>query len=152
MNRRVTLGVCTSWLVLLTLSLLSLPAIAAAQLPGDWSSRDIGSVGASGAASSSGGGAFYVRGSGADIWGASDGFHYAYRTLTGDGEIVARVASVDYLDAWSKAGVMMRESLSANARHAFMLISAGKGAAFQRRPWTGGDSRNSGSRDRKSVV
>lgn len=142
MNRRVTLGVCTSWLVLLIISLLSLPTTAAAQLPGDWSSRDIGSVGASGAASSDSG-VFYVRGSGADIWGTSDGFHYAYRTLTGDGEIIALVNSVDYLDQWSKAGVMMRESLSASARHAFMLISAGKGGAFQRRPSAGGDSRHS---------
>jgi endonuclease/exonuclease/phosphatase family metal-dependent hydrolase len=134
--------VCISWLVLLTISFLSIPTNAAAQLPSDWSSRDIGSVGTSGAASSGGGG-FYVRGSGADIWGTADAFHYAYRTLTGDGEIIALVNSVDYLDPWSKAGVMMRESLSASARHAFMLVSAGKGGGFQRRPSAGGDSRHS---------
>lgn len=139
MNRRVSLGVCTSWLVLLTIFLLSLPTSAAAQLPSGWSSRDIGSVGASGAASSDSS-AFYVRGSGADIWGSSDAFQFAYRSLTGDGEIVARVYSVDYLHAWSKAGVMMRESLSASSKHAFMLISAGKGGAFQRRPYSGGES------------
>ena len=142
MNRRVTLGVCTSWLVLLTLSILSLPTLAAAQLPSDWSSRDVGSVGASGSAAS-GSGSFFVRGAGADIWGTSDGFHFAYRTLTGDGEIIARVDAVDYLNEWSKGGVMMRESLSASAKHAFMLVSAGQGTAFQRRANTGGETAHS---------
>ena len=137
MNRRVTLGVCTSWLVLLTISLLTLPTIAAAQLPSDWSSRDIGSVGTSGGASS-GGGQFFVRGAGADIWGTADAFHYVYKAFTGDGEIIARMDAIDYLHPWSKAGVMMRESLSSGSRHAFMLASAGQGAAFQRRSSTSG--------------
>ena len=143
MNRRVNLGVCTSWLVLLTIALLSLPTLAAAQLPSDWSSRDVGSVGASGSATS-GGGSFFVRGAGADIWGTSDGFHFAYRTLTGDGEIIAQVSGVDYMNSWSKGGVMMRESLAANAKHAFMLVSAGEGSAFQRRVTTGGETTHSG--------
>jgi endonuclease/exonuclease/phosphatase family metal-dependent hydrolase len=130
--------------VLLALSILSFPTIASAQLPPDWSSQDIGSVGVSGRASS-GGGYFYVNGGGADIWGTADGFHFAYRTLTGDGEIYARVNSVDYVNAWAKAGVMMRDSLSAGAKHAFMLVSAGKGTAFQRRPWSDGESLSSGA-------
>jgi hypothetical protein len=37
-----------------------------------------------------------------------------------------------------KAGVMVRESLTAGSPHAFMLMSAAKGAAFQRRQSTGG--------------
>src|SRR4029079_16068144 len=106
------------------------------------SSRDSGSTGAYGSASGSGG-SFTVRGAGADVWGTADGFYYAYRTLTGDGEVVTHVRSVDYIHAWSKAGVMMRESLSAGAKHAFMVVSAGKGDAFQRRPYTGGESTSS---------
>ena len=143
MNRRVTLGVCTSWFVFLAV-LFGFPNSAAAQLPSGWASGDIGSVGASGGASG-GDGSFYIQGSGADIWGGSDGFHFAYRTLTGDGEIVARVNSIDYLHGWSKAGVMMRESLSPGAKHAFMLVSAGKGGGFQRRPATGGETLHSAS-------
>jgi endonuclease/exonuclease/phosphatase family metal-dependent hydrolase len=139
MNRRVNLGVCSSCLVLLTISLLSFPTAAAAQLPSGWSSTDIGSVGAGGGAS----GSFYIRGAGADVWGSADAFHFAYQSMTGDGEIVTRVNSIDYLHAWSKAGVMMRESLSAGSRHAFMLVSAGKGAAFQRRASTSGQSTSS---------
>ena len=108
-------------------------------LPSGWATGDIGKVGAAGWAQGSGGD-FSVNGSGADIWGSADEFHFTYRQLTGDGSIVTRVTHVDYLNAWSKAGVMMRDSLSAGASHAFMLVSAGKGLAFQRRVWGGGSS------------
>ena len=79
---------------------------------------------------------FTVTGQGADIWSNADAFHYAYRRLTGDGTIIARVVTVQFADRWSKAGVMIRETLDAGSTHAFMLVSAGKGAAFQRRDAT----------------
>jgi regulation of enolase protein 1 (concanavalin A-like superfamily) len=108
-------------------------------LPDGWSSRDIGSVSPAGSAAGSGG-AFLVAGSGADIWGTTDAFHFVSRTLTGDGTIVARVTSVEAVDQWTKAGVMMRESLDPRSRHAMMIASPSKGAAFQRRMATGGVS------------
>ena len=142
MNRRVTPGVCTARLVLLTMTaIFSLSGLASAQLPSGWSSRDIGSVGASGSSSASGS-SFTVRGAGADIWGSADGFQFAYRTMKGDGEVIARVSSIDWLHAWSKAGVMMRDSLNAGARHVFMLSSSGNGNAFQRRSSSSGSSYN----------
>jgi len=64
------------------------------------------------------GGTFSVRGSGADIWGAADAFNYAYTTLHGNGTIVARVASVQDVAAWVKAGIMIRASAAAGAAHA----------------------------------
>ena len=74
-------------------------------------------------------------GAGADVWGTADAFHYAYRTLDGDGTIVARVASIQNVNAWTKAGVMIRNSLSPSAAQGFMLVaaSAAKGVPFQRR-------------------
>jgi len=110
-------------------------------LPSGWSDSDIGSVPLSGSASYSGG-TFSVTGAGADIWGTSDAFHFAYRPLTGDGTIVARVANVQNTSTWAKAGVMIRETLGASSAHALMLVSAAKGVAFQRRTATGGDSTN----------
>ena len=109
----------------------TMPPLSAA-LPDGWSSRDIGAVAAAGTASFTDG-TFSVTGSGADIWGAADELHFVSRTLTGDGTIVARVASVDNVDPWTKVGVMIRESLTAGSPHAFMLVSPGKGLAFQRR-------------------
>jgi regulation of enolase protein 1 (concanavalin A-like superfamily) len=114
-----------------------------ATFPAPWVRQDIGAVGASG-----GGGydigtdTFTVKGAGADVWGTADALHYVYRPLSGDGSIVARVASVQNVNAWTKAGVMIRETLTAGSTHAFMVVSPGKGLAFQRRPVTGGASVN----------
>jgi regulation of enolase protein 1 (concanavalin A-like superfamily) len=102
-------------------------------LPSGWASGDVGAVGTSGSAREDGG-AFIVSGSGLDVWGTEDAFQFAYTTLQGDGTITARVASVDALHAWTKAGVMLRQSLDPSAPQAFSLVSAAKGQAFQRRP------------------
>jgi hypothetical protein len=114
---------------------------APSNLPSPWADRDIGSVPIAGSAQDSSG-TFTVRGSGADIWGSADAFHFVYHTLTGNGSIQARVAGVTEANAWSKAGVMIRESLAANSKHAFMLVSAAKGVALQWRASTGGSTLN----------
>jgi regulation of enolase protein 1 (concanavalin A-like superfamily) len=106
-------------------------------LPPGWQHADVGSVGQSGSANASSG-TFVVKGAGADVWNTADAFHYAYTTLTGDGQVVARVATVEYVAAWTKAGVMIRGSLDPSSPQAFMLVSAGKGIAFQRRTAQGG--------------
>jgi hypothetical protein len=85
-------------------------------------------------------GEFTINGAGADIWGTADQFHFAYQTLNGDGEIVARVASLQNTHAWAKAGVMIREALTAGSRHAFAAVTPGNGLSFQRRVTTGGSS------------
>jgi regulation of enolase protein 1 (concanavalin A-like superfamily) len=108
-------------------------------LPSGWTDADIGAVSAAGTANSDGS-IFNVTGRGADIWGTADAFNYTYRTISGDATIVARVASVQNADVWTKAGVMIRETLNAGSTHALALVSAGKGVKFQRRPTTGGDS------------
>ena len=109
------------------------------ELPAPWNHADVGAVGASGSASLSGG-TFTMEGAGADVWGTADAFHFVYQPMTGDGEVVARVATIENIDQWTKVGVMMRESLDAGSRHAFMLVSPAKGLAFQRRTSTNGVS------------
>jgi len=99
--------------------------------------RDIGGVGLAGEFIPSGQN-FSVAGSGADIWDYADAFHFVYRPLIGDGQIVARVASLQNSDTWAKAGVMIRESLDPDSAHALMAITSGNGAAFQRRIAQGG--------------
>jgi regulation of enolase protein 1 (concanavalin A-like superfamily) len=113
-------------------------------LPAGWQSNDIGNVGLAGSASETGG-TFTVTGAGADVWGTSDALQFTSRTLEGDGEIVAHVASLSGSAAWTKVGVMMRMTLDAGSAQAFMLVSAGKGIAFQRRTLTGGTSTSSAS-------
>ena len=77
-------------------------------------------------------------------WGTADALHFTHSTLTGNGSIVARVAAIDAVHAWTKAGVMMRESNAPGAKQAFMLVSPGKGRAFQRRVASGGLSTHTG--------
>src|SRR5687768_16408882 len=95
-------------------------------LPTPWTSRDIGFVGVSGSTSHSAG-TFTVRGGGADVWGTADALHYVSQPLSGDFDIVAHVASIENVHAWTKAGVRIRETQSAASPQAFMLASPGKG-------------------------
>ncbi|MDB6125051.1 MAG: hypothetical protein JWQ71_4044 [Pedosphaera sp.] len=117
----------------------SLPPVG--NLPAPWTNSDIGSVGLGG----SGGyasNAFTLTASGNDIWDNADSFHYVYRQMNGNGQIIARITRLDQINSWTKAGVMIRETLDAGSRHAFMLVSDGNGTDFQRRTTTGGTSLN----------
>jgi hypothetical protein len=87
---------------------------------------------------------------GADIWETSDQFRFAYKTLTGNGTMIARVESIVNSHAWAKGGVMIRQSTEPGSNHAFMAITpggagAGNGASFQRRLVAGGASSNDDS-------
>lgn len=116
--------------------------VAQAQtVPSPWASRDIGSPALNGSAIFSNG-VFTIDAAGEDIWGASDQFYFVYQAISGDVDVRARVDSVTDAHAWSKAGVMIRSSLSAGAAHGFALVSAARGTAFQRRTSNGGLSAN----------
>ncbi|MBD2844051.1 DUF1349 domain-containing protein [Paenibacillus sp. IB182496] len=104
-----------AWVLLLSLIITpSFSPSAYAAVPSGWNSQDIGSVGLAGSTSYSGG-VFTLAGSGTDIVGSSDQFHFAYYALTGDGSITARIVSQQNTHAWAKAGVMMRDSLTPNS-------------------------------------
>jgi hypothetical protein len=126
-------SVSTSQVVSITVNTIPLPA--------PWLNNDIGSVGAVGSAKLSSG-TFTLAGSGADIGGVSDEFHYVYQSLSGDGEIIARVVSLQNTNTAAKAGVMIRESLAANSTHASVFATPSSGILFQRRTTTGGTSVN----------
>jgi regulation of enolase protein 1 (concanavalin A-like superfamily) len=118
-------------------------AAVSSSLPADWQTADVGQAG--GGSASERGGTFSVAGAGADIWGTADAFRYAYHALPGDGSIVARVATIQDVHAWTKAGVMIRQSLDAGSAHAAMFVSAQNGVAFQRRTASGGISTSTGA-------
>jgi len=65
-----------------------------------------------------------LSGAGSDIYGGVDEFRFAYKKLTGDGSISVKVESVQVLEAWTKAGVMIRESLDPLAMQAHMITAA----------------------------
>ena len=86
--------------------------------------------------------AFTVSASGADIWGTADQFRFVYKSLSGDGSIIVRVDSVANTNAWAKAGPMIRETLDAGSKNAYIAVTPGNGVSFQWRPSTGGSSSN----------
>jgi alpha-galactosidase len=127
--------------IIWVISLISvtLTSIGMGALPAPWTGQDIGSVGIPGSSSESNG-VFTVSGSGADIWGTVDAFHYVHQAYTGDVQIITKVTSQTYTDGWAKAGVMIRETLDNNSKHAMMIISLNHGSSFQHRSLTGGSS------------
>ena len=125
---------------ILLLMLGAWAGIASAQgLPLPWVDADIGPVGAGGSANHNAG-VFTVTGSGTDIWGYSDEFHFASVELPHDGYLEARVTAIEGPHPWSKAGVMIRQSLAASSIHESFFITPGNGAVHQRRRETGGPS------------
>ena len=105
-------------------------------LPSPWANRDIGNVSQAGRALFNNG-AFQINASGDDIGAATDGFHFVYQPLNGDGEITLRVASFQNASPGAKAGVMIRESLASNARQITLGLTPEWGFELWARQATG---------------
>jgi hypothetical protein len=65
-------------------------------------------------------GGFDVSANGYDIWNTADGFHFAYRQVTGNFDIKTRINKLIGADQWSKAGLMARGSTNPISRMMFM--------------------------------
>jgi regulation of enolase protein 1 (concanavalin A-like superfamily) len=111
--------------------------------PATWQSIDVGNVGAAGSTSVSGTGVT-IRGSGEDIWGTQDAFHFHSRPLTGDGEISVQVLALDNTDTWAKAGVMLRASNEPGSPYVFIYVNPSFTVAWQHRETTGGNPSSDG--------
>jgi len=102
-----------------------------------WSANDIGAVTAAGSSVAESG-VFTLQASGSDISGTADQFHFASQSWTGDGAFVARVTGETRTDLWTKAGIMVRSSLSdAGTVNCLIALTPGNGATFQWRPTAG---------------
>ena len=110
---------------------------------GVWINQDIGAVAAAGSVSENNG-TYTVTASGKDIWLNDDEFHYVYQSLSGDGEIVARVVSVSNAHDWSKGGLMIRETLDVGSKHAMVIQRPDNQVSNQQRLTTDGASTSDG--------
>jgi hypothetical protein len=103
-----------------------------------WGVNDVGSVGIPGSGYIDDITDIYtVIGSGTDIYGTADSFAFCNQPLAGDGQVIARVNSVQNTASAAKAGVMIRESLAANSTFAAVVITPGEGIFYLRRLTTG---------------
>ena len=78
-------------------------------------------------------GGITLSGAGADIWGLADEFRFAFKTLTANGSIVAKVDRLVDRDPWTKAGVMIRQSLDVDSAFAAVYVTGDSGAHYQAR-------------------
>ena len=89
-------------------------------LPIGWLDQDVGAAGVAGSAGYANG-VFTVAGAGqGTMITSTDGFHFVYQPLAGDGTIVARVVSVAGSSA-TQVGVMIRETLGPGANHVYLF-------------------------------
>lgn len=106
------------------------------ELPG-WSQVDVGG-------SRTGGlvrrpdGAFALYGGGDDIWGSSDQFRFLHQRIRGDFTVEVLLKSVEDVETYTKAGLMVRAGLSADAPHVIVSMFPGGGLQFARRETPGG--------------
>ncbi len=85
-------------------------------------------------------GTYTMTGSGTDITGTADEFHFAYKMLNGAGSIVAKVESIDNTNEWAKAGVMIRETLEPESAHAMTFVTPAQGVVYEYRISTGAEN------------
>jgi glucose/arabinose dehydrogenase/regulation of enolase protein 1 (concanavalin A-like superfamily) len=108
-------------------------------LNSSWRTMDIGKMNVLGSASENAG-TYTLSASGKDIWNYDDHFRFVYKSLSGSGEITARVTSLSNTHEWAKAGVMIREGLQPGSKHAAMIVTPSSGTSFQRRVSSEGSS------------
>ena len=109
-------------------------------LPGGWIEADIGTMLPVDRGNTSyDNGTYTIRAGGLGVYSEADSFHFVYRTLVGDGEIVARIVETGTNSA-ARAGVMMRESLDPGSREAYSFLIDGGNPGFIWRPNTNSQS------------
>jgi autotransporter-associated beta strand protein len=113
-------------------------------VPSGWTAADIGSAGVPGG-SHYASGAYTVSGSGAAIGGTADAFQSVSQTLTGDGEIRARITSQTNTHAQALAGLMLRDGSASNGVNAFIGLTPANGFVFQTRSSSGGSTTQIGT-------
>jgi len=85
-----------------------------------------------------------VTGVGTNIAGISDQFFFNYQPVAGDFDLKVRVQALTLSDLWAKAGLMARESVTANSRMAMAVATARRSRCLF--PFTVHDRRKRGSR------
>lgn len=87
-------------------------------------STDIGNVGLNGSAAyDSGADTFLIEAAGGDIGGARDAFHYVYRSVRGDFEVVAKIKGIVAEQDLGKVGLMVRRGIEPFSQNISVLRS-----------------------------
>jgi hypothetical protein len=112
---------------------------------GSFTATDVGSPTLAGSSAAAAGG-INLSGAGTGISGTADQFQFSYQQFAGDFDVNVRLQGLSFADAWSKAGLMARESLTGGSRHASAFSTPTvSGTFFQWRATNNGATFSSGS-------
>ena len=107
--------------------------------PGDWMCNDVGYSLLPGSQVYNSGN-WLLQGAGEDIAGTADQFHGVWQTLSADGSVSARVTSVENVDPFSKAGVMLRIGMDPGSPYFAVFSTPHQDLLVQYRETQGGNS------------
>ena len=114
------------------------PQAPADPCPASWTCTDIGNPNPPGDTTSSGPGAFTLKGTGTGITtGGTDSFHYAYQPVSGNQSLSAQVVTQATSPKTAQEGVMMRANASPTAPYYSVLLNPGGSATIQWRVFDG---------------
>jgi regulation of enolase protein 1 (concanavalin A-like superfamily) len=136
MNSTVNLGLAVCSHNNTAVSTATFDNVAITPYPAPWLSADIGTTGLVGRAEYFGN-VHTVSGAGT-LGGTTDGFRYVYQTLSADGSIVARVKTLQNTGTSAAVGIMIRDTLSNNARMGALVVDGNGAWRWKRRTTTGG--------------
>ena len=105
--------------------------------PPNWSGAEIGAPPLVGSDSLHNG-VWTITGSGRDIGGTTDEFHYVSQPLNADGGISAQVVTQSNSNSRARAGVMLRQSIDPAAAFYAVVVTPGRGVFVLERATLGG--------------
>ena len=107
-------------------------------IPNGFTSTDIGDVsGNAGKACRDASGVYKVVSAGTGIKGAADGFHYVYKSQSGDVDMMVRVPTIPN-NSVRRAGLMIRTGTGPDAANVSLLINGKKEVKLYKRATNGG--------------
>jgi regulation of enolase protein 1 (concanavalin A-like superfamily) len=90
-------------------------------------------------------GTFYITAAGNDIWSYQDQFYFLHEETSGDLTLKVHVSKLNKKSDWTKAGIMIRDTLQPNSANVLCMHTGGKGVVTQWRSEAGKITVNSGS-------
>jgi hypothetical protein len=105
-----------------------------------WKQTDVGGA-LPGGLHALGEGRFELFGGGADIWGAKDQFRFLYRPVEGDFELETALESVEDLEDYTKAGLMVRADVDPSSPFVLLSVFPSGDVQFAHRDRAGADAK-----------
>ena len=110
-----------------------------ASMPTPWMNMTIGDSMAMASTSTFSNDTFYIDAGDGDFWTSKDRGHFIYQPVSGDCEIISHLVDYEHVQAFTMAGIMIRDSLDAGSKFAAMMLMSDPGRIMRDRKETDGE-------------